>query len=197
MTPVDALRVERSKYPASGLTREQKAAILNDAAFKVGGPWGLLLKPDGNNCPCGDKLIACDILVNRETSIHYDVFIDQEGSATISWQDKGVIDVSRWLAPKAPAGGGPVDPPPPPPPPPPPINDVTLALAEIRFRLNDLQASVVELRQAIEGLQDKPVLDLAGVLDKIDSVERAVKAERRGSVRVLGQTAAITIHPLA
>jgi len=160
LTMVEALRVERAKYPPSGLTAEQKAAILNDACFRVGGPWGLLAKPDGNNCPCGDERIACDIVFNRDSRLHFDVFIDQEGSATISWQDKGTHS-GRWVAPRQPSVVDPADPPPVDPPP------TGIDLAAVIALLVAFDRKLDEMRAILALLRDTKIVDVQVAVDAI------------------------------
>lgn len=103
---------ERAKYGA--VTPANVAAILNAVAWRHRSDgWGLLEKTFGANCPTGRTSIACDILVHRPTGQHFDVLRDAEGSASPVWQNKGPIDLSRFLAPVDPGGasGGPVTPP--------------------------------------------------------------------------------------
>ena len=169
LSMVEALRVERAKYPSSGLSAEQKAAILNDACFRVGGPWGLLAKPDGNNCPCGDERIACDIVFNRDSRLHFDVFIDQEGSATISWQDKGIKD-GRWIAPRQPAVVDPGDPPPVDPPP------TGIDLAAVIALLVSFDRKLADVAADVQFLKDRPIVDLMVVLDALRQLSADVKA---------------------
>lgn len=103
---------ERAKYGA--VTPTDVAAILNAVAWRHRSDgWGLLEKTFGANCPTATTRIACDILVHRPSGQHFDVLRDAEGSASPVWQNKGPIDLSRFLAPVDPGGssGGPVIPP--------------------------------------------------------------------------------------
>lgn len=65
------LRAIRAQYPAS-MSREQAAEMLNTFAYAHPG-WGMLQKGSGNSCPIHGVYVSCDILINHETIIHYDV----------------------------------------------------------------------------------------------------------------------------
>lgn len=136
---------ERAKYGA--VTPADVAAILNAVAWRHRSEgWGLLEKTFGANCPTGHTSIACDILVHRTTGQHFDVLRDAEGSASPVWQNKGPIDLSRFLAPVDPGGssGGPVIPPEPQAPP--------VDLGPLLTRLDALERAVQVLSSTVPPL---------------------------------------------
>lgn len=136
---------ERAKYGA--VTPANVAAILNAVAWRHRSDgWGLLEKTFGANCPTGRTSIACDILVHRPSGQHFDVLRDAEGSASPVWQNKGPIDVSRFLAPVDPGGssGGPVTPPEPQAPP--------VDLGPLLTRLDALERAVQALSSTVPPL---------------------------------------------
>ncbi len=136
---------ERAKYGA--VTPANVAAILNAVAWRHRSDgWGLLEKTFGANCPAGRTSIACDILVHRPSGQHFDVLRDAEGSASPVWQNKGPIDLSRFLAPVDPGGaaGGPVTPPAPQGPP--------VDLGPLLTRLEALEHAVQALSSTVPPL---------------------------------------------
>jgi len=136
---------ERARYGA--VTPADVAAILNAVAWRHRSEgWGLLEKTFGANCPTGRTSIACDILVHRPSGQHFDVLRDAEGSASPVWQNKGPIDVSRFLAPVDPGGssGGPVTPPEPQAPP--------VDLGPLLTRLDALEQAVQALSSTVPPL---------------------------------------------
>ncbi len=136
---------ERAKYGA--VTPSDVAAILNAVAWRHRSDgWGLLEKTFGANCPTSRTTIACDILVHRPSGQHFDVLRDAEGSASPVWQNKGPIDVSRFLAPEDPGGssGGPVTPPEPQAPP--------VDLGPLLTRLDALERAVQALSSTVPPL---------------------------------------------
>lgn len=138
---------ERAKYGA--VTPSDVAAILNAVAWRHRSDgWGLLEKTFGANCPTSRTTIACDILVHRPSGQHFDVLRDAEGSASPVWQNKGPIDVSRFLAPEDPGGlssGGPVTPPEPQVP--------SVDLGPLLTRLDALERAVQALASTVPGLE--------------------------------------------
>lgn len=131
MSIADDLVALRSTYPPR-LSPHQAVELLNRFALQhqaLG--FGLYQAPAGGN---GWELsngvrVRCDILATRDPEALkiYDVFRDgpdstrdpiYHGEAAIVWQDKGPIDLSRWVAPVPLAD--------PVPPPPPPVVDETL-----------------------------------------------------------------------
>ena len=90
------------------LSRADVGALLNAVAWthRAAG-WGLLSKPTGANCPHAGTAIACDILVHAPSGLHFDVLIDAENVARPTWDNKGPIDLARFLAP---IDAGPVTP---------------------------------------------------------------------------------------
>lgn len=140
-----AVTAERSRYGA--VTPTDVAAILNAVAWRHRSDgWGLLEKTFGANCPTATTRIACDILVHRPSGQHFDVLRDAEGSASPVWQNKGPIDLSRFLAPVDPGGssGGPVIPPEPQAPP--------VDLGPLLTRLDALERAVQVLSSTVPPL---------------------------------------------
>ena len=138
---------ERARYGA--VTPSDVAAILNAVAWRHRSDgWGLLEKTFGANCPTGRTLIACDILVHRPSGQHFDVLRDAEGSASPVWQNKGPIDVSRFLAPvEPPSIGGTVTPPEPQVPP--------VDLRPLLTRLDALERAVQALASTVPPLEQQ------------------------------------------
>ena len=139
---------ERSRYGA--VTPTDVAAILNAVAWRHRSDgWGLLEKTFGANCPTATTRIACDILVHRPSGQHFDVLKDAEGSASPVWQNKGPIDLSRFLAPVDPgvSSGGPVTPPAPQGPP--------LDLGPLLTRLDALERAVQALSATVPPLEQQ------------------------------------------
>ena len=139
---------ERSRYGA--VTPTDVAAILNAVAWRHRSDgWGLLEKTFGANCPTATTRIACDILVHRPSGQHFDVLKDAEGSASPVWQNKGPIDLSRFLAPVDPgvSSGGPVTPPAPQGPP--------LDLGPLLTRLDALERAVQALSSTVPPLEQQ------------------------------------------
>lgn len=139
---------ERAKYGA--VTPANVAAILNAVAWRHRSDgWGLLEKTFGANCPAGRTSIACDILVHRPSGQHFDVLRDAEGSASPVWQNKGPIDLSRFLAPVDPgvSSGGPVTPPAPQGPP--------VDLGPLLTRLDALERAVQALSSTVPPLEQQ------------------------------------------
>lgn len=129
MTPLEAIELERAKY-GERLSPAEAIALLNAVAVRFPG-YGLLQKKSGNRFD--DK--AMDIIFDRNTATHYDALIDAPdtfvpyeqakdeqkpfyrdgvywGTCRPTWEDKGHIDISRWVAP---VGTPPADPVPDPP----------------------------------------------------------------------------------
>lgn len=139
---------ERARYGA--VTPSDVAAILNAVAWRHRSDgWGLLEKTFGANCPTARTTIACDILVHRPSGQHFDVLRDAEGSASPVWQNKGPIDVSRFLAPVDPGGssGGPVTPPEPQVP--------TVDIGPLLTRLDALERVVQALSSTLQPLEQQ------------------------------------------
>lgn len=123
MTPFDTLQQLRPTYPTP-MSEADRADLLNRTAWahRADG-YGLLSKDGGSfvTLPNGTK-IAQDILFHLPSGIHYDCLSDAEGAAIPSWQDKGPMDLSRWIAPLS-VTPTPVPPEPEPPTPvPPPVD---------------------------------------------------------------------------
>lgn len=139
---------ERSRYGA--VTPTDVAAILNAVAWRHRSDgWGLLEKTFGANCPTATTRIACDILVHRPSGQHFDVLKDAEGSASPVWQNKGPIDLSRFLAPVDPgvSSGGPVTPPEPQVPP--------VDLGPLLTRLDAIERAVQALSSTLPPLEQQ------------------------------------------
>ena len=137
--------IERARYGA--VTSSDVAAILNAVAWRHRSEgWGLLEKTFGANCPTATTRIACDILVHRPSGQHFDVLRDAEGSASPVWQNKGPIDLSRFLAPVDPGqpSGGPVTPPEPQAP--------SVDLGPLLTRLDALERAVQALSSSLPPL---------------------------------------------
>lgn len=98
------------------ISHEQAAKILDTVAWNHKNEgWGLLSKSGGNNCPVGSTSIACDILINKNSGIIYDVLIDAPGicnGVSVAAQGRpqwnahtlNLGDISRWMAPIDPSG---------------------------------------------------------------------------------------------
>lgn len=93
---------------------------------------GLLEKASGNNW----NGYAVDIVCYPDGHI-YDVLIDGGGANTPSWQDKGMVDPSRYRPPVGVVATPPVDPPTP------PVDeggpDILAAVADIQARLQRIE----------------------------------------------------------
>jgi len=165
---------ERAKYGA--VTPSDVAAILNAVAWRHRSDgWGLLEKTFGANCPTARTTIACDILVHRPSGQHFDVLRDAEGSASPVWQNKGPIDVSRFLAPVDPGGspGGPVTPPEPQAPPPVDLGPLLTRLDALERAVQALSSSVPPLAQQV-GAQGAELERLALDGERIDALTSRV-----------------------
>lgn len=105
----------RAQYPTP-MTPAQLGELLNRLAWlhRTEG-WGLLHKPQGNNCPGAGQIVSCDILVHAPSATHWDVLTDQEDAATPVFNPKGPIEVSRFVPPVDPGGSTPPSSPPVPP----------------------------------------------------------------------------------
>lgn len=146
-------------------TRERTFEILNQIAAELHDQdpgIGLLEKTSGNRWR--DR--AIDILTWMEQSgvcHHFDVIADGEGAdgdPAPVWQDKGLINASRWREPyevggipnPPPPPPPPVDPPPPPPVDPPPPSGIVATLERIEAKLDkvaaDAAAALYEAKQA-------------------------------------------------
>src|SRR3989344_9610345 len=76
------IQAERANY-GTPMAPVQLSALLNAVAWRnQAAEWGLLSKPNGNNCPSTSGPIACDILFHKPSGLIYDVLIDSEGAAT-------------------------------------------------------------------------------------------------------------------
>lgn len=112
MSIVDDLVALRSTYPPR-LSPQQAVELLNRFALQhqaLG--FGLYRAPDGGNgspLPNGIR-VRCDILATKDPEAMriYDVLKDgpdstadpvYHGVSEIVWQDKGPIDLNRWVAP--------------------------------------------------------------------------------------------------
>lgn len=139
----ETLAAVRATYPTDrGLTREERAALLNAVAWAHRDEGvGLEKKPGGDNVPQPRTgiLIAQDIL-RFPGNIGRDVLKDAEGAAEPAWGDPGPADPATFVAPVEPIGASqpPVDPPPVDPPPVPP---------NIEARLTALEARVLAIEQ--------------------------------------------------
>lgn len=165
---------ERSRYGA--VTPTDVAAILNAVAWRHRSDgWGLLEKTFGANCPTATTRIACDILVHRPSGQHFDVLRDAEGSASPVWQNKGPIDLSRFLAPVDPgaSSGGPVTPPEPQPP--------AVDLQPLLTRLDALERALQGLASTVPGLeqiinaQGAEITRLGLLVDRLDALTARVQ----------------------
>jgi len=163
---------ERARFGA--VTPADVAAILNAVAWRHRSEgWGLLEKTFGANCPTATTRIACDILVHRPTGLHFDVLRDAEGSASPVWQNKGPIDVSRFLAPVDPGqSGGPVTPPEPPQPPV-DLSPLLTRLDALERLVQALSATVPPLAQQV-GAQQADLERLALDSERLDALTARV-----------------------
>lgn len=172
----DLTRV-RATYPAKNLTPEQLGQFLNEVAWlKQQDGWGLLAKPDGNNCPtpAGVK-VSCDYLMHKRTGQGFDVLSDSEGAAAVRWNSGGSFPADRWVAPVHPGTEHPtpVDPGGPPPPP-----------AEAVPTIQQLQQQqilfLVRISQAIEQQAAQEAVYTA----QLEQVIRTLQAELAKGIRV-------------
>ena len=77
--------------------------ITNLAAFRLGGNYGLLDKPGGNQCDgYAIDIIAVKSDVPNPKMAHYNVLIDSEGAANPTWGFEGFVDADRWRPPRTP-----------------------------------------------------------------------------------------------
>lgn len=178
MTILEAVQEARKAYGPSP-TGDECGAIVNHAAWLLGGPWGVSAKPGGTNAPqpkTGIR-IARDVLHNRETNVIYDVLVaaGDGGEARPAVQELGqMTDPSRpWVAPVAPEG---VQPQPPPGPQPPPCDH-----AEVISRLDALGDQLYELHVLVAKLAQ--------------GLAEAGKRSYRGEAKVLGMKTTFTLTP--
>lgn len=117
MSILETLTAERAKY-GERLTPALAYELLNRVAVQHPG-CGLLKKTAGNQY----HGCALDILFTKADGHHYDVLIDApdatsnppyNGTSRPAWQDKGPMDLGRWVAPVG-AAPAPEQPPPDPP----------------------------------------------------------------------------------
>ena len=139
----------RAEYPAANLTPDQLGELVNEVARRAGGPWGTLDKPSGTNCPLpvSGRRVACDVVFNRETGHHYDILVASEETAIPSWQDNGLAELSRWIAPETPGGEPLPDPLPPPVPPIPPVPPDQLTEKDLLVRIELL---LIQINQKLD-----------------------------------------------
>ena len=122
-----ALQEMRQSYPTP-MSKVELGDLLNRVAweFRHEG-WGLLFKAQGAHCfsPLDPPVtVACDILVHYATTNHFDVLIDAEGRAVPTWNNRGPIDLRRFVQPVEPLGDTPpISPVPPDVEPPPPLGE--------------------------------------------------------------------------
>ena len=155
------VQAERAKY--GDMTTAQVAALLNAVAARNPG-WGLLSKPQGFNCPAPQGPVACDILVYGPTGTHFDVLIDAEGDARPTWDNKGPIDMSRFIAP---VGGSVPSPVPVPTPAYPPAVD----LSGVVSRLAVLESGQTALYQQAERIYADLVARQQALAQQIAAVD--------------------------
>jgi hypothetical protein len=91
------LQTLRAQYPTP-MSKAQLGELLTRTAQSTAG-WVLLRKMEGNNCPAMGTSVSCDYLVYAPTGQGYDVLVDQEGSATPTWNSGGdVFTPDRYVA---------------------------------------------------------------------------------------------------
>lgn len=145
----EIVSAERKKFGTLVSPAEAPALLTAVARRLPGGPWGLLVKTEGNNCGG----YACDIVCNG--SEHFDVLIDAPdatehyaGTARAAWQPKGPYAprTCAYVSPEPPA------PPPAQPPPqtPPPAPVASCDLSPLYLQLSQIQVTC----QALKAGQD-------------------------------------------
>lgn len=144
----------RAQYPTP-MTREQLGDLLIRAAQHHQG-WGVLSKTTGNRCPSPVGEIACDILVDVATGVHFDVLANIEEDARPVWRDVGPIDRQRII----PIAALTADPPPPTKPDPPAAPPA---------------ADVARLEQLEQALADAVIREMA-LTNRVTQLEHAQQA---------------------
>lgn len=159
----------RAQYPTP-MSQAQITELLNRLAWLHRNEgWGLLKKPDGNNCPSPwstPERISCDHLMHLPSLTHWDILKDQEGEGTPVWQDKGPMDRARYLSPVEPGTAPPPNTPPPSTPPPPAQVDEVLAKlresrAEDSAQQERIYADVVNRFNALSAEHREQAISLA------------------------------------
>jgi len=119
----------RAKYPATLNNDVSLAwAVCNEVCLRLGGDWGLLAKPTGQNY----NGYSIDVIL-RKSGEAYDILGNSEFEASPQWNAVGGIDPSRWMPPIGTV-------PPPPDPEPPPSGTVEDLLAAILVEVRKLTA---------------------------------------------------------
>lgn len=162
MSVLDDIVTERARFGAR-ISSADAVALLNAVAWKNRHTWGVFAAPPGGNgATHPNGFIRTDILANKREGRIFDVFIDgpdaahgYDGLATPAFQDKGILEVGRFVEPVHPSAimpnldeafvPAPAAPPAPVPGAPP---------AEEPHPLGELLEAVVELVGAVAGLAD-------------------------------------------
>lgn len=144
------VRAERAAYGPK-MTPADVGRMLNAIAWKNrASGWGLLSKNFGTNCPAIGTIIACDILVHAPSGQHFDVLVDAENAARPTWDNKGPIDMSRFLAPVDPGPTAPGTSTPPATTGGADLAPVLARLATIEHTIAALEATVPSLEQRVD-----------------------------------------------
>ena len=148
--------VELRKDYGATMSNNQCADLLNEVAFiHAAEGWGLLADRGGNFATRFDGTkVEVDILFNRTTAHHYDALGDGGGASTPAWQDDGLMDLSRWVAPIPPLQAHPVPPDPPPTPPPPPATDLAARVVALERAAKKATADLADLTASVAGMAD-------------------------------------------
>src|SRR5262245_22694663 len=148
-TILQTLERLRPQYPAGDAAA---ATYLNAVAWEHRAEgWAMLEKTGGHNCKTpGDRLVACDILVNKNTKRGFDVIKGDDAGTPMAPDGEGEDFTGRTFVDPVQPAGGPVDPPPVTPPPvtPPPVD-----LGPLTARVQALEAKVQAGEQLAAVLQ--------------------------------------------
>ena len=176
--PVMSLRATieavRAKYGAT-MNDDQCVALCNEVAWlHKGDGWGVSRKEAGTRGTRYDGQQCCHDVVMQRDGRYWDILTAAGGASTPSWSDTpgGVItDPARgWIAPIVPQGqpGPGPDPTPDPQPVPVPV--------ACKFAPVDLDAVRTIMREELASVPPQPVPDLAGLRDRIETINAELHA---------------------